>query len=75
MNELVPGGNIPLPSGTLTIGVPGPFDVSALVTDDTGRVRGDADFVFYRSLIHIPSPTSPPNTSFAVFCLKKKKKK
>ncbi|WEH13844.1 CAP domain-containing protein [Streptomyces sp. VNUA24] len=47
MNELVPGGNIPLPSGTLTIGVPGPFDVSALVTDDTGRVRGDADFVFY----------------------------
>ncbi|MDX2784618.1 stress protein, partial [Streptomyces caniscabiei] len=53
MNELVPGGNIPLPSGTLTIRVPGPFDVSALVTDDTGRVRGDADFVFYNQ------PTTP----------------
>jgi uncharacterized protein YkwD/stress response protein SCP2 len=47
MSELVPGGNVPLPSGTLTIRVPGPFDVSALVTDDTGKVRGDADFVFY----------------------------
>ncbi|MBD9723921.1 CAP domain-containing protein [Streptomyces caniscabiei] len=53
MNALVPGGNIPLPSGTLTIRVPGPFDVSALVTDDTGRVRGDADFVFYNQ------PTAP----------------
>ncbi|MFG3583141.1 CAP domain-containing protein [Streptomyces sp. NPDC047990] len=47
MSELVPGGNLPLPGGTLTIRVPGPFDVSALVTDDTGRVSGDADFVFY----------------------------
>ncbi|MEU1529134.1 CAP domain-containing protein [Streptomyces fagopyri] len=47
MSELVPGGNVPLPAGTLTIRVPGPFDVSALITDDTGKVRGDADFVFY----------------------------
>ncbi|MEU7415503.1 CAP domain-containing protein [Streptomyces antibioticus] len=47
MSELVPGGNLPLPSGTLTVRVPGPFDVCALVTDDDGRVRGDADFVFY----------------------------
>ncbi|KPI22632.1 SCP-like extracellular [Actinobacteria bacterium OK074] len=47
MNELVPGGNTPLPGGVLTLRVPGPFDVSALVTDDGGRVRGDADFVFY----------------------------
>ncbi|MFF6782990.1 CAP domain-containing protein [Streptomyces sp. NPDC012510] len=47
MSELVPGGNLPLPGGTLTIRVAGPFDVSALITDDTGRVRGDADFVFY----------------------------
>ncbi|QYX75461.1 CAP domain-containing protein [Streptomyces akebiae] len=53
MNELVPGGNAPLPSGTLTIRVPGPFDVSALITDDSGRVRGDADFVFYNQ------PTAP----------------
>ncbi|MET8633915.1 CAP domain-containing protein [Streptomyces sp. NPDC057746] len=47
MNELVPGGNLPLPEGSLTIGVPGPFDVSAIVTDAGGKVRGDADFVFY----------------------------
>ncbi|WNZ06860.1 CAP domain-containing protein [Streptomyces sp. 11x1] len=53
MNELVPGGNTPLPTGPLTIRVPGPFDVSALVTDDTGKVRGDADFVFYNQ------PTAP----------------
>ncbi|MFE7765648.1 CAP domain-containing protein [Streptomyces sp. NPDC057438] len=53
MSELVPGGNLPLPGGTLTIRVPGPFDVSALVTDDTGKVRGDADFVFYNQ------PTTP----------------
>ncbi|MEV6594646.1 CAP domain-containing protein [Streptomyces acidicola] len=47
MSELVPGGNVPLPGGTLVLRVPGPFDVSALVTDDGGKVRGDADFVFY----------------------------
>lgn len=47
MSELVPGGNLPLPGGILTLRVPGPFDVSALVTDDGGKVRGDADFVFY----------------------------
>ncbi|TLS45262.1 stress protein [Streptomyces montanus] len=47
MSELVPGGNLPLPSGTLTLQVPGPFDVSALITDDSGKVRGDGDFVFY----------------------------
>ncbi|MFD7879785.1 CAP domain-containing protein [Streptomyces sp. NPDC059766] len=47
MSELVPGGNVPLPDGALTVRVPGPFDVSALVTDDSGRVRGDGDFVFY----------------------------
>ena len=47
MSELVPGGNLPLPGGTLTFQVPGPFDVSALITDDSGKVRGDGDFVFY----------------------------
>ncbi|MFE7272016.1 CAP domain-containing protein [Streptomyces sp. NPDC057623] len=47
MSELVPGGNLPLPGGTVAVRVPGPFDVSALVTDDSGKVRGDADFVFY----------------------------
>ncbi|MHA5047690.1 CAP domain-containing protein [Streptomyces sp. SD15] len=53
MSELVPGGNVPLPGGTLTIRVPGPFDVSALITDDSGKVRGDGDFVFYNQ------PTAP----------------
>ncbi|MBW8738683.1 MAG: TerD family protein [Streptomyces turgidiscabies] len=53
MSELVPGGNTPLPGGTLTLRVPGPFDVSALVTDDGGKVRGDGDFVFYNQ------PTAP----------------
>lgn len=47
MTELVPGGNVPLPDGILTLRVPGPFDVCALITDDSGKVRGDADFVFY----------------------------
>ncbi|GAA3506243.1 CAP domain-containing protein [Streptomyces prasinosporus] len=47
MSELVPGGNLPLPGGALTVRVPGPFDVSALITDDGGTVRDDADFVFY----------------------------
>ncbi|MBX9397317.1 TerD family protein [Streptomyces sp. TRM72054] len=47
MSELVPGGNLPLPGGALTVRVPGPFDVSALITDDDGKVRGDGDFVFY----------------------------
>ncbi len=47
MSELVPGGNIRLPGGAVTVRVPGPFDVSALITDDGRRVSGDADFVFY----------------------------
>lgn len=47
MSELVPGGNLPLPGGPLTLRVPGPFDVSALVTGASGKVGGDADFVFY----------------------------
>jgi uncharacterized protein YkwD/stress response protein SCP2 len=47
MSELVPGGNVPLPGGAVAVRVPGPFDVSALITDDGGKVRGDGDFVFY----------------------------
>ncbi|MFI1417387.1 CAP domain-containing protein [Streptomyces sp. NPDC020731] len=47
MQELVPGGNLALPGGAVTVRVPGPFDVSALITDDGGKVRGDGDFVFY----------------------------
>ena len=47
MGELIPGGNLALPGGAVTVRVPGPFDVSALVTDDGGKVRDDRDFVFY----------------------------
>ncbi|MFE9017753.1 CAP domain-containing protein [Streptomyces sp. NPDC007808] len=47
MSELVPGGNLPLPGGSVSVRVPGPFDVSALITDDSGKVGDDADFVFY----------------------------
>ncbi|MER7572470.1 CAP domain-containing protein [Streptomyces sp. NPDC126514] len=47
MSELVPGGNVPLPGGAVAVQVPGPFDVSALITDDGGKVSGDGDFVFY----------------------------
>ncbi|MEU1184715.1 CAP domain-containing protein [Streptomyces sp. NPDC005820] len=53
MSELVPGGNLTLPGGVLAVRVPGPFDVCALVTDDSGKVGGDADFVFYNQ------PTAP----------------
>ncbi|MDT0611901.1 CAP domain-containing protein [Streptomyces lancefieldiae] len=47
MSELVPGGNVPLPGGPVRVRVPGGFDVSALITDDGGKVGGDDDFVFY----------------------------
>ncbi|WP_399881477.1 CAP domain-containing protein [Streptomyces sp. BBFR51] len=47
MSELVPGGNVPLPGGPVSVRVPAGFDVSALVTDDAGKVGGDEDFVFY----------------------------
>ncbi|MFI9584325.1 CAP domain-containing protein [Streptomyces sp. NPDC052236] len=47
MSDLVPGGNVPLPDGTLTVDVPGPFDLSVLITGDDGKVEGDGDFVFF----------------------------
>jgi uncharacterized protein YkwD/stress response protein SCP2 len=47
MAELVPGANQELPEGAIAIRVPGPFDVSALITGDDGKVAGDADFVFF----------------------------
>ncbi|QHY97019.1 General stress protein 16U [Streptomyces sp. S4.7] len=47
MLDLVPGGNVFLPGGVLAIRVPGPFDLSVLITGDDGKVSGDGDFVFY----------------------------
>ncbi|USQ85006.1 CAP domain-containing protein [Streptomyces phaeoluteigriseus] len=53
MSELVAGANVALPEGALAVRVSGPFDVCALVTDDSGKVGGDGDFVFYNQ------PTAP----------------
>lgn len=53
MGELVPGGNQALPDGALTIWVPGPFDLSALITGEDGKVADDGDFVFFNQ------PTAP----------------
>ncbi|OPF78890.1 stress protein [Streptomyces antioxidans] len=53
MGELVPGGNQALPDGALTVRVPGPFDLSALITGEGGKVAGDGDFVFFNQ------PTAP----------------
>ncbi|MFE3830204.1 CAP domain-containing protein [Streptomyces sp. NPDC059092] len=47
MSELTAGGNLALPDTELSIRVPGPFDLSVLVTGDSGKVGGDGDFVFY----------------------------
>ncbi|MFD8863228.1 CAP domain-containing protein [Streptomyces sp. NPDC059590] len=47
MGELVPGGNALLPDGVLRIRVPGPFDLSVLITGEDGKVAGDGDFVFF----------------------------
>ena len=47
MRDLVAGGNLPLPDGPISIEVPGPFDLSALITGDDRKVSGDGDFVFY----------------------------
>lgn len=47
MNELVAGGNVPLPDGAVTLRVSGPFDLSVIVTGACGKVAGDGDFVFY----------------------------
>ncbi|GGK22703.1 hypothetical protein GCM10011583_63310 [Streptomyces camponoticapitis] len=47
MLDLIAGGNVSLPGGALVIRVPGPFDLSVLVTGEDGKVSGDGDFVFY----------------------------
>lgn len=47
VTELVPGAHLPLPDGVVTIGVRGPFDLSAVVLGVDGRVGGDRDLVFF----------------------------
>ncbi|RHA39790.1 TerD family protein [Cellulomonas rhizosphaerae] len=55
MDELTKGANAPLPATrvTLTVDVPAPVDLSALLVTESGKVRSDADFVFYNQ------PTGP----------------
>ncbi len=47
MIELVAGANRSLPGGVLSVRVPGPFDLSVLITGADGKVTTDQDFVFY----------------------------
>ncbi|MFF8815059.1 TerD family protein [Streptomyces pactum] len=59
MTRIAKGGNLPVPAEPLTVAVTwtatagGPdIDVSALLLDAGGRVRGDADLVFYNQPAH-----------------------
>ncbi|WP_219413199.1 TerD family protein [Pseudonocardia nigra] len=49
MQTLSKGANVPLPAGPVAVRVAAAVsvDISALLVTDTGKVRGDADFVFY----------------------------
>lgn len=49
MQTLLKGANAPLPAGPVVVRVQAssPVDISALLVASTGKVRGDADFVFY----------------------------
>ncbi|ONH29750.1 CAP domain-containing protein [Pseudofrankia asymbiotica] len=47
MLELVAGANAVLPAGAVRVRLSGPFDLSAIVIGDGGRVGDDEDFVFY----------------------------
>lgn len=55
MDRLTQGANAPLSASrvTLTVDVPAPADLSALLVTENGKVRSDADFVFYNQ------PTGP----------------
>jgi stress response protein SCP2 len=55
VDELTKGANAPLPASrvTLTVDIPAPADLSVLLVNESGKVRSDADFVFYNQ------PTGP----------------
>lgn len=55
MQTLAKGANAPLPPGPVAVRVSAaaPVDISALLVTAAGKVRGDADFVFYNQ------PTAP----------------
>ncbi|MEU4979273.1 TerD family protein [Streptomyces sp. NPDC021969] len=59
MTQMTKGGNLPVPAGPLQVAVTWrqsahvpDVDVSALLLDATGRVRSDADLVFYNQPAH-----------------------
>jgi stress response protein SCP2 len=45
--DLMPGANVALPAGPIGVALAGPFDLSAVILGRSGRVGGDADFVFF----------------------------
>jgi hypothetical protein len=47
--DLLPGANVALPGAAVTVGLRGPFDLSALVVGTAGQVGGDADMVFWNA--------------------------
>lgn len=58
MQSLSAGENTALASTSVTIGVVGDVDLTALVLSDDGKVRGDADMVFFNN-------TSAPGVTLA----------
>ncbi|WP_018504692.1 CAP domain-containing protein [Parafrankia discariae] len=53
MVELVSGANLNLPGPVVSLSLPGPFDLTALVLGPDGQVSGDRDMIFYNQ------PTGP----------------
>ncbi len=47
--DLLPGANVALPGSAVTVGLRGPFDLSALVVGTAGQVGGDGDMVFWNA--------------------------
>ncbi|MFE2414657.1 TerD family protein [Kitasatospora sp. NPDC059408] len=65
---LTPGGNAPLSAARVTVEVTAPkaLDVSGLLLTDAGKVRSDADFVFFNAphgpgVSHRPAGTGAPD--------------
>ncbi|MCW2779466.1 MAG: stress protein [Frankiales bacterium] len=66
VQELSRGANCPLPSPVVTLSVAcaSPVDVSALLVAEDGKVRSDADLVFYNAptgpgVTYLPAATGP----------------
>lgn len=72
MKELTPGGNAPVPSSLVTIRVQTGVaaDIASFRLFDGGKVKGDADFVFYGQKVNddgsIRLLTEGVNTTFAI---------